>query len=101
MQWCFFFFFPPSSSSFSHLENYMQSLYPNIHSTSDDWVALTCAAAAQYLPHTEESVQISRLCMKHKVLLHPQKAVKQWKRLKLFEAEIIDGTVPEYYLHSS
>jgi hypothetical protein len=78
----------------------MQSVYPNIHSTSDDWVALTCAAAARYLPNTEESVQFSRLCMKHRVLLHPQKAVKQWKRLKLFEAEVIDGKVPEYYLHS-
>jgi hypothetical protein len=91
MQWCFFF---------SYLENYMQALYPNIHSASDDWVALTCAAATQYLPHTEESIQISRLCMKRKVVLHPQKAVKQWKRLKLFEAEVIDGKVPEYYLHS-
>lgn len=78
----------------------MQSLYPNIHSTSDDWVALTCAAAAQYLPRTEESVQISRLCMKRKVMLNPQIAVKQWKRLKLFEAEVIDGKVLEYYLHS-
>jgi hypothetical protein len=85
---------------FSHLENYMQSLYPNIHSTSDDWVALNCAAAAQYLPQTQESVQISRLCMKYKLVQRPQKAVKQWKRLKLFEAEVIDGKVPEYYLHS-
>ena len=78
----------------------MQSLYPNIHSTSDDWVALSYAAAAQYLPHTEESVRISRLCMKRKVVVHPQKAVKEWKRLKLFEAAVIDGKVPEYYLHS-
>ncbi|XP_021918407.1 uncharacterized protein LOC110829207 isoform X4 [Zootermopsis nevadensis] len=74
------------------LENYMQSLYPNIHSTRDDWVALTSAEAMQYLPHTKESVQISHLSMKHKVLVQPQKAVKQWHRLALFEAEVIDGT---------
>jgi hypothetical protein len=78
---------------FSHLENYMQSLYSNIHSAHDDWVALTSAEAAQYLPHMKESVQISHLSMKHKVLVHPQKAVKQWHRLKLFEAEVINGKV--------
>jgi hypothetical protein len=38
--------------------------------------------------------------MKHKLLLHPQKEVKEWKRLKLFEAEVIDGKVPEYCPHS-
>jgi hypothetical protein len=85
---------------FSHLENYMQSLYPSIHSTPDDWIALTSAAAAQYLPHTKESLQISHVCMKNKVLLHPQEAVKHWKRLKLFEAEVIDGKASEYHLYS-
>lgn len=80
---------------FSQLENYMQSLYPNIHSTRDDWVALTSAEAMQYLPHTKESVQISHLSMKHKVLVQPQKAVKQWHRLALFEAEVIDGKEPK------
>jgi hypothetical protein len=42
----------------------------------------------------KESVQISRLSMKYKVLVHPQKEVRQWHRLKLFEAEVIDGKVP-------
>jgi acyl-CoA thioesterase len=72
----------------------MLSLYPSIHSTHDDWVALTSAEAAHYLPHMKESIQISRLSMKHKVLVHPQKEVRQWHRLKLFEAEVIDGKVP-------
>ncbi|PNF19015.1 hypothetical protein B7P43_G12399 [Cryptotermes secundus] len=75
-----------------HLENYMQSLYPNIHSTPDDWIPLTAAAAAPYLPRTKESVQVSHLSMKHRVLAWPQKAVKQWHRLKLFEAQVIEGT---------
>jgi hypothetical protein len=75
----------------------MQSLYPNIHSTPDDWLALTSAEAAQYLPHMKESVQISCLSMKHRVLVQPHKAVKQWNRLRLFEAQVINGKVPEYY----
>jgi hypothetical protein len=81
---------------FSHLENYMQSLYPNIHSTPDDWVPLTTAAAAPYLPSMKESVQVSHLSMKHTVLAQPQKAVRQWHRLKLFEAQVIEGKAAEY-----
>lgn len=81
---------------FSHLENYMQSLYPNIHSAPDDWVPLTAAAAAPYLPRTKESVQVFHLSMKHRVLARPQKAVKQWHRLKLFEAQVIEGKAAKY-----
>jgi hypothetical protein len=78
---------------FSHLENYMQSLYPNIHSAPDDWVALTTAAAAPYLPSAKESVQVAHLTMKNRVMARPQKAVKQWHRMKLFEAQVIEGKV--------
>jgi hypothetical protein len=78
---------------FSHLENYMQSLYPDIHSTPDDWVALTAAAAEPYLPSTKESVQVSHLFMKQTVLAQPQRLIKQWCRLKLFEAQVVEGKV--------
>jgi hypothetical protein len=81
---------------FSHLENYMRSLYPNIHSACDDWTALTTEAAAPYLPSTKESVQVSHLFMKHRVLARPQRSVKQWCRLKLFEAQVVEGKVAEY-----
>jgi hypothetical protein len=81
---------------FSHLENYMQSLYPNIHSAPDDWVALTAAAAVPYLPSTKESVHVGHLTMKSRVMARPQKAVEQWHRLKLFEALVIEGKVAKY-----
>ncbi|KAJ4444801.1 hypothetical protein ANN_06598 [Periplaneta americana] len=77
----------------NHLENYMDPLYPHIHSSSEDWVTLNLDEAARYLPQTEESVQMACVYMKRKVLQNPKEAVKQWSRLKLFQAEIVDEEI--------
>ncbi|PSN45561.1 hypothetical protein C0J52_21367 [Blattella germanica] len=73
------------------LENYLDSLYPDLHADADSWNILSSEAAEQYLPNSKESIQLSNLFMRNRVLLHPQRAAKEMMRFKLFQAEIVNA----------
>ena len=78
--------------NFSQLDNgYMDTLFSNIHTKSEDWELLNPSDAVKYLPVSKRSLQFSNLLMKSKVIPHPQRHANQMKRLNLFEAEIING----------
>ncbi|KAJ9574666.1 hypothetical protein L9F63_008198 [Diploptera punctata] len=74
-----------------HIENYMDILFTDLHTKSDDWEFLNPLAAAQYLPDTKQSLQICHLRMKHKVKSHLRRQTEEMKCFKLFEADVVNA----------